>query len=512
MTETAPIVSVVIPVYNSMPYLTGTLESVLAQDLPALEIIAINDGSTDGSGAELDRFAAGDPRLTAVHQSNSGWPGMPRNRGLERSTGAYVLFMDADDTIAPDALRLMVAQADEHDADIIIPRFEGTGGRKVQALFERHPQGPIELSRAMETLSPQKLFRREMLERAELRFPEGRVRLEDGIFVTRAYIEARRIMFCGVAPLYFIALRDDGQNISAQRIDPENYVASCRRIAETLIEGVADRTEGLALVRQFFGRKGLRFYAPKRWLSMDEEQREQWVRLHRTFLQDLLPPDTDTSIPHPTDRRKVELIRMGDRAGLDALIRAAAMLDHRGVVSGIRALPGGIELTVTMLMDHDEAPAGAAGDGLRVRLADRLYRLLRPLIVRRSVRGASRLAAQLLLRDRTRATLLLSGRKRGRATAVPGRLAPPAPHTAEDEPHDALSVRAPRYRFVLPHELLRRYLGERVDAWTVLIGGRRTSGDRSRLTARPGLDRGVDGVRVYATNRGNFSMQVRAKK
>ena len=508
MTETAPIVSVVIPVYNSMPYVTGTLDSILAQDLQSFEVIAINDGSTDGSGAELDRFAANDARVTVVHQPNSGWPGMPRNRGLERARGTYVLFMDADDTIAPDALRLMVAQAEEHDADIVIPRFEGTGGRQVQALFERHPEGPIELARAMETLSPQKLFRRAMLERIGLRFPEGRVRLEDGIFVTRAYVEARRIMFCGAGPLYFIALRDDGRNISGQRIDPDNYVSSCRRIAETLIEGVAEPDDRLALVRQFFGRKGLRFYAPKRWLSMDDAQREHWVALHRAFLHDLLPRSTDASIVHPTDRRKVELIRAGDVEGLDRLIRAAALLEHTGVVSGVRALPGGVEVTIEVRMAHDEAPASSAGSGLRVRIADRLYRQIRPLVTRRFVRGASRLGAQLLLHDRPRATLLLSGRKRGRAAAIPGRLAPPAPQTDASTHHRG----GPRYRFVLPEALLRRYRGERVDAWTVLFADRSTSGDRSRLTAPVALDRRVGEVRVYATKRGNFSMQVRAKR
>ncbi len=504
MTETAPTVSVVIPVYNSMPYLTGTLDSLLAQELESFEIIAVDDGSTDGSETELDRYAAADSRITVVHQPNSGWPGMPRNRGLERARGRYVLFMDADDTLSPDALARMVAQADAHDADIVIPRFEGTGGRHVQALFERHPEGPIELARAMETLSPQKLFRREMLERLELRFPEGRVRLEDGIFVTRAYVEARRIMFCGDSPLYFIALRDDGRNISSQSIDPDNYVSSCRRIAETLIEGVADPDDARALVRQFFGRKGLRFYAPKRWLAMDEGRRAHWVALHREFLRDLLPPSTDAQVTHPTDRRKVELIRDGDVEGLDRLIRAAAMLEHTALVSGVRALPGGIEVTVTVRLDHDEAPAGAAGSGLRVRVADRLYRLVRPLVTRRLVRGTSRLAARFLLWNRPHAMLLLSGRKRGRATAVPGRLAPPEPRTAEG----TYRAREPRYRFVLPHDLLRRYRGERVDAWTVLSGPHRVSGDRCRVTAPPALDRRVDGIRAYATNRGNFSLQV----
>ncbi|MFD5600514.1 glycosyltransferase family 2 protein [Leucobacter sp. NPDC058333] len=506
MTETAPVVSIVIPVYNSMPYLTGTVASLLAQELTNFEIIAVNDGSTDGSGDELDRAAADDPRITVVHQPNSGWPGMPRNRGLDLARGKYVLFMDADDTVAPTALAAMVHQADEHDADVIIPRFEGVGGRHVQALFERHPEGPIELSRAMESLSPQKLFRREMLENNGLRFPEGRVRLEDGIFVTRAYVLARRIMFCGATPLYFIALRDDGQNISGQRIDPDNYVDSCRRIAETLIDGVNDPVLAQLLVRQFFGRKGLRFYTQKRWGQMDDAARQRWVDLHRAFLRDLIDPNGDADIVHPSDRRKVELIRAGDVAGLDQLITSAAALEHVARVSDVRKVAGGLEVTVEVRPASPDSSALTAGDGIRVRVADRLYRTLRPRLDQRFVRGASRRAASVFVGRRTEATLLLAGRKRGRGVAIPGRIAPPAPNS------DASTRdKQPRYRFVLPHSLLKRYRGERVDAWTVLEAGHRFSGDRSRVTWQCDADRRVDGVRVYATDRGNFSMQFRAK-
>ena len=264
-----PRVSVIVPVYNAMPYLTGALESVLAQDLPELEIIAVNDGSTDGSGAELDRFAALDPRVQVLHQENSGWPGHPRNRGIERATGEYLFFMDADDTMAPHALRSMVELAERDSAkgpaDIVIPRFAGTGGRQVQSLYSRHPQGRISISRAMETLSPQKLFRRDFVERHGLTFPEEKVRLEDGIFVARAYTsEPNSVLRSGPALLHRAARR---RAISSSRtIDPDDYVTSCRRIAQILRDGSPDVETGERLVLPFFQRKGLRFYAPKRWI------------------------------------------------------------------------------------------------------------------------------------------------------------------------------------------------------------------------------------------------------
>ncbi|QTV79712.1 glycosyltransferase family 2 protein [Microbacterium sp. NIBRBAC000506063] len=72
--------SVIMPVYNEMPHLREALESALAQDMRDLELIVVDDGSTDGSGELLDDFAERDDRVTVLHERNSGWPGTPRNR------------------------------------------------------------------------------------------------------------------------------------------------------------------------------------------------------------------------------------------------------------------------------------------------------------------------------------------------------------------------------------------------------------------------------------------------
>ena len=505
MSDSTPLVTVVMPVYDSMPYLTETLESVLAQDVAGLEVIAVDDGSTDGSGEELDRFAALDDRVAVIHQPNSGWPGAPRNRGLERARGEFVFFMDSDDTLAPHALSAMVELAEAREADVVIPRMRGVAGRGVQQLFRQHSQGVIGLARAMETLSPQKLFRRELIERDGLRFPEERVRLEDGIFVTRAYVLARRIVFCGREPLYFIALRDDGGNISSRGIDPENYVASCRRIARILFEGVPDRKRADQLVHQFFGRKGLRFYAPKRWLRMDDARKREWVELHRRFLDEFVSIEMEEHTTHPTDLRKMRLIRAGDVAGLDRLISAAAALEHDSRVGAVVPLPHGVELTVTVA-PPEPAPeegsllAGAGIAGWRLRAADRLHRMLRPVMGSHFGRGLSRRLGDVIASGAPQAQLLLSGRRAARRVAVPGRIAG----------RDAAG--ALRYRFVLPEELLQRFAKDRVDLWTVAeVGG--LSGGSARVAAGAVPRSGTEiapGAELYATDQGNATLRVAA--
>ncbi|WP_139186829.1 glycosyltransferase family 2 protein [Arthrobacter crystallopoietes] len=171
----------VIPVYNTMPYLADLLDSLAAQDLdPALfEIVAVDDGSTDISGEVLDAYAAAHSNVRVIHQKNSGWPGKPRNVGIAASQAPYIFFCDADDLLGPEALRRMVDYALANDVDLLVPRMVGLGGRGVQAALFRETYLDVDLRKILGTLSPQKMFRRSMLDQHDIRFPEGKVRLED---------------------------------------------------------------------------------------------------------------------------------------------------------------------------------------------------------------------------------------------------------------------------------------------------------------------------------------------
>lgn len=114
-----PEVSVIIPVHNTEVFLTECLNSVLAQTQVTIEIICVNDGSSDASGDILDQFASADPRIRVIHQANAG-ASMARNRGLDLATGRYICFVDSDDYWRFDKLEDLVRQADADHLDMLL--------------------------------------------------------------------------------------------------------------------------------------------------------------------------------------------------------------------------------------------------------------------------------------------------------------------------------------------------------------------------------------------------------
>ena len=204
-------ISVVIPVYNAAPWLGACLDSVLVQTHKDIEVVCVDDGSTDGSSAILAEYAARDSRVRVLAQPNSG-QGAARNRGLDAAKGEYVYFMDADDELASaDALERLVDEADRErldalffdaetrvDAGIDVPpsvvraddyirRHDYSGILSGRELFARL------LKNHEYTVSPcLVLLRREFLTQNRVRFPEERIFYEDNIFMTGVMLAAER--------------------------------------------------------------------------------------------------------------------------------------------------------------------------------------------------------------------------------------------------------------------------------------------------------------------------------
>lgn len=253
-----PDVSVVVPVYNTLDYLGACLDSLVQQSIARepgrLEVVAVDDGSTDGSGELLDRYAADHPGVVhVVHQANSGGPARPCNVGLDHARGRYVIFVGSDDYLALDALERLVAAADAWDSDVVVPPAEGVNGRHVdQRLFEQeHPaiEFPGELMPF--SLSNTKLFRRSLIEEHGLRYPLDLRIGSDQPFAVAAMLAARRVSVLARPTAYFAVKRHDAGNIS-YAADWRTRLADLTAVVEHLAEVVAPGpVRDALLVRHF---------------------------------------------------------------------------------------------------------------------------------------------------------------------------------------------------------------------------------------------------------------------
>lgn len=198
-------VSVVIPVYNIEAHLHQCLDSVAAQTLDDIEVLCVDDGSTDQSPAILAEYAAKDPRFHVIAQENGG-PGVARNTGMAQATGEYLIFLDSDDWFEPGFLETMVSRAQETAADVTICRSVEFDTRSNQ---EAPSDWMLKTNLVPgEVFSPQaggdhlfqftygwpwdKLYRRDFLLTAELSYP-ALPNSEDLVFVFQSLALAQRI-------------------------------------------------------------------------------------------------------------------------------------------------------------------------------------------------------------------------------------------------------------------------------------------------------------------------------
>lgn len=189
-----PAVSVIVPAYNAASTIERCLDSLTAQTLSAIEVIVVNDGSTDDTAAIVSAYAERDGRIRLIDQENSG-SGAARNVGINRARGRYLAFIDSDDTIEPDMLQTMVAAAEVHDAAIAVCQADNLlyeNGAFVRSLGSfTLPAGDDVVSGAeaaswlLDFIAPNmnsmcfKLVARTLIEESGVRFPEHKRYVED---------------------------------------------------------------------------------------------------------------------------------------------------------------------------------------------------------------------------------------------------------------------------------------------------------------------------------------------
>jgi poly(ribitol-phosphate) beta-N-acetylglucosaminyltransferase len=338
-------VSVVVPVYNPGPDIDDCIRTLLDQSLPAdeYEVVFVDDGSTDATPARLDTLAAEHPNVRVEHIPNSGWPGKPRNLGIELSRGDYVYFADNDDWLGREALERMHAMALRDDADIVIGKVVGHGKTVPRNLFRTNRTGvDLTWEPLVWLLTPHKLWRRSFLDAHDLRFPEGRRRLEDHVMVMRAYFSEPRISVLADYPCYHWVLRDRDVNASWGRLDPQSYFAFMGEVLDVIDEHTEPGPFRDRLYARWYRGKMLN-RVEKIHSNPDVARRRPLYAAMHELAVERFPDGVDAFLPFNL-RARSALLRAGDYDGLEALADEETAMRARAQATAVRAAPDGVEL------------------------------------------------------------------------------------------------------------------------------------------------------------------------
>ena len=197
--EKLPIISVIVPVYNTSAYLDECLISILGQTYGSIEVIVVDDGSVDDSPAIIARYAADDPRINIITKPNGGLSSA-RNAGLHIAHGEFICFVDSDDYLPSDALSTLYELITSSGADFVSGSFMIVNETKV----------PVELKSVgadnkwdwINHTAWSKLYRRDFLKAGNLSFIEG-LWYEDVIFGTSCMSRASSVVFTEKIVYYY---------------------------------------------------------------------------------------------------------------------------------------------------------------------------------------------------------------------------------------------------------------------------------------------------------------------
>ena len=209
-----PMVSVIVPVYNAEKTLRRCVTSILEQQYTDLELLLVDDGSTDASGAICDEFSAQDARVRTIHQPNAG-VSAARNHALDQAQGVYLQFLDSDDWITPDATRSLVRAAEAHHCDLVIADFYRVVGERLSRKGDIDEDGLLTreeyAAHMMENPADfyygvlwNKLYRRDLVEAYHLRMDPEISWCEDFLFNLEYIRHADRLYALSVPIYYYV--------------------------------------------------------------------------------------------------------------------------------------------------------------------------------------------------------------------------------------------------------------------------------------------------------------------
>jgi len=208
----APLISIIVPVYKAERYLPECLDSILAQTITDFELILVNDGSPDNSGNICDSYASKDSRIKVIHKNNGG-AGTARKAGLEAANGKYIGWVDADDRIAPDMYSVLYNLIENYKADIAECQYIEVKGSKMIRSGKEEPVvsggGDFILGQFFKThMKPNfwdKLYRSELFNK--IQFPDRQLHVDFYVNLQFALMPLKYVRTA--EPKYYYIVREN---------------------------------------------------------------------------------------------------------------------------------------------------------------------------------------------------------------------------------------------------------------------------------------------------------------
>lgn len=286
-----PLISVIVPVYNAGKYLERCLQSLADQTAEELEVLAVNDGSSDNSLAIMQDFEKRYPgRFRIFNQENSGIS-RTRNFGLDKAKGDYIGFVDSDDWVEPEMFQSLLEAAEQRRLDVAVcPYFEDREAEGASSVFPFQPFDDSSLAEEPRLLfdinmSPwNKLYRRQLLEKASIRFPEG-MKYEDTPFVMKALLKAGRIGFVDRPMLHYVVHAGSETTVLDKRVFD---IFKVLELVNAMVRE-AQHADVLQDYRVFFNIDRITTYNLQQIFQKDKSQIIPFISYGFVFLQEQFP-------------------------------------------------------------------------------------------------------------------------------------------------------------------------------------------------------------------------------
>lgn len=313
-------ISVIVPVYNVEPYVEKCLDSILAQTYRDLEILVIDDGSTDQCGEICDAYAGKDRRIRVFHTENRGLSAA-RNLGLDHMQGQYIGFVDSDDWIEPDMYERLLEIAEQTDADLVTCRFYLEYRNKTEEFSGPLEQFMVEGSGVLHTYlfqagicqdSWNNLFKAELFR--DLRYPEGRS-FEDYAIKPHLLQKAKKMVYTPACLLHYRNRQNSLSNLHTLKSNLDYWLAYRERF--DLLSLISDEYYRLSLA-QAIGAIGRMW----RWVAAYTGEEKQQASVCLDEMQEYNNLHFKEIIRDPAYSRNTKMIALCARSRSPLLLSA----------------------------------------------------------------------------------------------------------------------------------------------------------------------------------------------